>query len=978
MRDLEGRLRAALAYRYALERELGRGGMAVVFLARDRRHDRAVAIKVLRQEIAAALGAERFLREIQIAAKLHHPHILPLYESGAAGDLLYYVMPYVEGESLRQRLDRETQLPLDDALAITRQVAGALSYAHSHDVVHRDIKPENILLSGGEAVVADLGIARAITQAAGTRLTETGIVIGTPAYMSPEQASGTDPIDGRSDVYSLGCVLYEMLAGEPPYTGPSAQVVIAKRFTDPVPSVRRLRETIPPAVDAAITKALGKAPVDRFATAEGFAAALSVRVAAPRGPRRLSRLRLPLAVSAAVAGIVGAVLFLHTKRTPLLDPNLLAVAPFDVLDQKLDLWREGLVDVLSRDLDGAGTLRVVPLSVVLRRWRGHADAAEAADLGRRTGAGLELFGTVASAGPDSVRLRSAVVDVASGKTLIEIDRSDQTDRIDRLADSVTLDVLRDVRDAGQAGHIRLGTAGTKSLPALRAFLRGEQFSRRFSLDSAIREYERAVALDSGFALALDHLGLAHSQKLEDAGTLWLKAGRHNHGLAPRDSLLITADSLDAAIGDTLDHAYWSQSRRVFATLEEAVRLYPDDPMAWYRLAESRFQGGFVVGSTPRQALEAFENANALDSTFAAVYFHLIQLALAGSDTARARRYVTAYLALTAGVPQGEGIGLVASLLDPRRAQSPELQRLLDTTSAPMLYYAWGVVWFWPDSAETAIRLARLLTGGRHLAASRTVAGPAADTALVKGVLEMMLSYRGHLHESYALLGNQAGVVFADLALAGAVPPETASAVFGRWLHSGAEEPSVAEARWMPRCHRTLGAALWWASQRDTGSILALVRRDSLAARTASSVPAIQRTRGSYELARAALALARQDTTEAMRRFAMFPDSLCPGHVPYEADAASSFLPITRFRLLHATRRAREAAGLLNNNFPGISPTWLLGVFDAGRIAERLGDRQSATRCYRFVAEVWRNADPELQPYVAEAPAALKSLGGEPR
>src|SRR3989449_1776347 len=281
MRDLEARLRAALADRYAIERELGRGGMAVVFLARDLRHDRPVAIKVLRQEIAAALGAERFLREIQIAAKLHHPHILPLYDSGAAGELLYYVMPYVEGESLRQRLEREIQLPVEEALAITRQVAGALAYAHRHDVVHRDIKPENILLAGGEAVVADFGIARAITQAAGTRLTETGIPVGTPAYMSPEQASGGGPIDGRSDVYSLACVLYEMLAGEPPYTGPNAQVVIAKRFTDPVPSVRRLRETVPPAVDAATTRALAKAPADRFATAAQVAEALTPSVGRP-------------------------------------------------------------------------------------------------------------------------------------------------------------------------------------------------------------------------------------------------------------------------------------------------------------------------------------------------------------------------------------------------------------------------------------------------------------------------------------------------------------------------------------------------------------------------------------------------------------------------------------------------------------------------------------------------------------------------
>src|SRR2546426_1033286 len=271
--------------------------MATVYLARDLKHGRPVAIKVLRPEIAAALGPERFLREIEVAARLTHPHILPLHDSGEAARFLYYVMPYIESESLRDRLEREGQLPLEEALRITREVASALSYAHGHDVVHRDIKPENILLSGGEAVVADFGIARAITQAGGTRLTETGIPVGTPAYMSPEQASGGGPIDGRSDIYSLACVLYEMLAGEPPYTGPSAQVVIAKRFTDPVPSVRRLRETVPPAVDAAITRALAKAPVDRFVTAAQFAEAL-MPSGAPAVQSRRSARRLLVAGAA--------------------------------------------------------------------------------------------------------------------------------------------------------------------------------------------------------------------------------------------------------------------------------------------------------------------------------------------------------------------------------------------------------------------------------------------------------------------------------------------------------------------------------------------------------------------------------------------------------------------------------------------------------------------------------------------------------
>ena len=245
--------------------------MATVYLAEDLKHHRRVAIKVLKPELAAALGPERFLREIDTAARLTHPHILALHDSGQAGGSLYYVMPYIEGESLRDRLEREGPLPLEDALRITREVADALSYAHDHDVVHRDIKPENILFQAAHAVVSDFGIARAITAAAGGSLTATGIAIGTPAYMSPEQATGSSRLDGRSDIYGLGCVLYEMLAGEPPYTGPTAQVVMAKRLADPVPSVRRLRETIPPTIDAAVSKALAKAPADRFATAAQFA-----------------------------------------------------------------------------------------------------------------------------------------------------------------------------------------------------------------------------------------------------------------------------------------------------------------------------------------------------------------------------------------------------------------------------------------------------------------------------------------------------------------------------------------------------------------------------------------------------------------------------------------------------------------------------------------------------------------------------------
>jgi dipeptidyl aminopeptidase/acylaminoacyl peptidase len=269
------RLRGSLTDRYRIERELGAGGMATVYLAHDLKHDREVAIKVVHQELAAALGAERFLAEIKTTARLQHPHILPLLDSGEAGGQLYYVMPLVAGESLRDRLNREKQLPIEDAVRIAREVADALGYAHGHGIVHRDIKPENILLQGSHAAVADFGIALAVQSAGGTRLTQTGLSLGTPNYMSPEQAMGDKTIDARSDIYALGAVTYEMLTGEPPFTGANVQAIVAKVLSDRPRPPSMVRDTVPPEVDAAVLKCLAKLPADRFASAQAFAAALT-------------------------------------------------------------------------------------------------------------------------------------------------------------------------------------------------------------------------------------------------------------------------------------------------------------------------------------------------------------------------------------------------------------------------------------------------------------------------------------------------------------------------------------------------------------------------------------------------------------------------------------------------------------------------------------------------------------------------------
>src|SRR5581483_8590074 len=270
-----------LSERYEIERELGRGGMAVVYLARDKKLGRPVAIKVLKGELATAVGADRFLREIEITARLSHPRIVPVHDSGSVDGVLYYVMPFVHGESLRERLDREKQLPVDDAVRIATSVASALAYAHEHGVVHRDVKPENILLASGEALIADFGIGRAAAVATSERLTMTGVTIGTPAYMSPEQSAGDPSLDGRADVFSLACVVFEMLVGEPPFRGPSPQATVARAALEPMPSIRSVRPAVCGRLEATVRTALSKSPVDRFPTAEAFGAALTQSLLVP-------------------------------------------------------------------------------------------------------------------------------------------------------------------------------------------------------------------------------------------------------------------------------------------------------------------------------------------------------------------------------------------------------------------------------------------------------------------------------------------------------------------------------------------------------------------------------------------------------------------------------------------------------------------------------------------------------------------------
>src|SRR5882672_7054983 len=381
--DLLARLQSALGDAYHIERELGGGGMSRLFLATEASLHRQVVIKVLPPEFTSEVSAARFKQEIELAAHLQHPNILPVLTAGAKDDLLFYVMPFVPGESLRHRLTREGKPPVADAVRILHEIADALAHAHAEGVIHRDIKPENILLLGSHAVLTDFGVARALAESrSGGRLTDTGLALGTPGYMSPEQAAGERNVDARTDVYALAVVGYEMLAGFPPFAGPTAQAVIAAHLTATPKPLTDVRPETPPAVANAVARALAKDPNARLRTAAEFRDVIGA-ASAPPAPRFLSnRARVAAGLAILTVLVVAAVVALHPRAPAALDPTVIAVAPFEVLDPKLELWREGLVDVLSRKLDGAGPLRTVSPTVVVRRWTGRADPAAASQLGR--------------------------------------------------------------------------------------------------------------------------------------------------------------------------------------------------------------------------------------------------------------------------------------------------------------------------------------------------------------------------------------------------------------------------------------------------------------------------------------------------------------------------------------------------------------------------------------------------------------------
>jgi serine/threonine-protein kinase len=649
----------ALQDRYRLERELGHGGMATVYLGYDLKHDRPVAVKVLRPELSGLLGRERFLREIEIAARLQHPNILPLFDSGSACDFLYYVMPYVEGESLRDLLDREKQLALDDTLAIAREVADALAYAHGHGVVHRDIKPGNILLSGGHALVADFGIARAIRAAGSSELTTRGIAVGTPHYMSPEQSSGQDDVDARSDLYSLGCVVYEMLAGEPPFTGRTAQAIAARHLQEPPPSLRVVRPSLPPEVQQVIETALAKVRAERYPTVGRFVAALEA--ARTAGPGEKRRLKVGVTAVAATAVLVGGVLWrFGISDGAMLDGNKVVVFPLAEIPASQRMGAgEAIAVMIESALEHTEPLRWIDGWQQLNPDQ-RADPAQVTDpaarrIARDRGARWYTTGTAVHRG-DSTTVVLRLNDAQGDSIVSQASATALSTQAPQAGLRAVNELLGPILAPGQ--QIDLTSLGDRRPGAVAAWLQGEREYRRGNFDSALVHLRRAVAEDSALALAALRGAQASSWK----GLLAEAEGFADAALANVALLSGRQAEFTRGLAHYLDGradsaAYW---------LTHALARTPDWPEAHMALGEVYHHlMPRADASLDSLARSEFTRA-AADTGFAPPLFHLAEIGIRRGELGLAERAADRFRSMGGGVEEHRELDLMLSCARPGR------------------------------------------------------------------------------------------------------------------------------------------------------------------------------------------------------------------------------------------------------------------------------------------------------------------------
>ena len=946
--DLLTSLASVLGPGFRIVDELGGGGMSRVFTADDLALDRTVVVKVLHPDLAAGVNAERFKREVLLAARLQHPHIVPVLVAGEVDGLPYYVMPFVKGQSLRLRL-AGGPMAIEDVIHIMRDVARALSCAHGEGVVHRDIKPDNILLSAGSASVADFGIAKALSSSRrgdDSGLTSAGTSLGTPAYMAPEQVAGDPSLDHRADIYALGCVAYEALVGESPFAGKAPQQMLAAHVLERAAPIGARRADVPPALDRLVMHCMEKDPAQRPQSGEQLIALLNgVGSGTAAQPSWTRRRRGAWAGGAllALAAIVGVSLVAGRRSTPSASGVSVAVAPFEILDPQLALWKEGLVDVLSRNLDGVGPLRTVAPGGAIRAWDGRVGRSDAIQFAKRTGAQVVLYGQLQSAGRGLVEATVWVLDTRGPSSPTEVRLRDSTERMDRLIDSLSVRLLGAIGVGKSLGSAR--SLGSGSLPAVKAFLTGTQHFRRSQFDSAAMAFRQAISVDSTFAVAYAYLNLSlgwsngsHAERVRSAslGQRFLGAS-----LSPLDSLTVAAIAL---YSDTTG-SIRANERAAFAASQAAAERYPTDALAWFLAGDFRFHSDPTL--TDGEALGYFKRALAADSGFTPAYFHAIELMHRYGATAAAP-YIDAYLRRSPRGLEQDAIRLTVALTAPKGTTDPAVQRSIGMSGDVVPLVAYTTLARLPDSAEAAIHVLRDKMAG--------LSPQSSSVAEYDRALTDALASRGHVTEAWVRARASKSYLAGELAVLGLVPVDSAKALAG-WIAATLDGPTSAALPGLlfARDTATLARAFTAATRAEAGHRLPSPRERARSQYLAAAIHAYAQ-------------LARGDSAAAGREFDALPDTLI-------------VLPVDQF--LRARLIARvdptRALALFQRR---VSTGDIMAVarnLEIGRLAEQLGNRALAVDAFTYVAQAWQNSEsPKLRASVREAMNALGRLDRDGR